>query len=166
MLLVSTNGKAGYFLLSFFSLCQWYVGTNAKWSTGISFERALTSYWFSSTSNLLVVLLKKLMHERVKWIKIARGRFSSAAGKEQKMRSLKALEAREERGVGWRDRGKGRQWKDPCRNEEHGWRRVGSTGSWSGWAAGRIQSWWKGKLEQLLLDQITTLGKQRAKCYT
>lgn len=100
------------------------------------------------------------MHERVKWIKIARGRFSSAAGKEQKMRSLKALEAREERGVCWRDRGKGRQWKDPCSNEEHGWRRVGSTGSWSGWAAGRIQSWWKGKLEQLLLDQITTLGKQ------
>ena len=82
------------------------------------------------------------------------------------MRSLKAPEAREERGVRWRYREKGRQCQDLRSNWEHGWRKVISTGSQPGRAGRRIETCRKGKLEQLLLDQITTLGKPRAKCYT
>lgn len=57
--------KQGTFWLSFFSPYQWYMATNVKWSISISFERTLSSYWFASTSTLLVVLLSNAWESKV-----------------------------------------------------------------------------------------------------
>jgi len=56
------------------------------------------------------------------------------------MGSLKAPEAREERGVRWRYREKDRWCRRLHSSEEHGRRGVVSTGSQLGWAMGRIQT--------------------------
>lgn len=107
-----------------------------------------------------------LFVDRLKgWIKVARGRFSSAAGQRAQDEKLESPSSLRRQRYQVEIHGEGHVMLGPAQQggawvEEGGQRRQSAR-----LARGRFQTW-KGELEQLLFDKITTLGKPRAKCFT